>query len=93
MSRVRGDRHSKQAGVGILISVTAVGVGSKPLVRSYSDHVLMWQNTKCGNRCCRGGACVQALVARCGNRAKVVEQWALHLEAMNKQLPHLGPPW
>ena len=48
-------RHSKQAGVDILISVTAVSVGSKLLVRSYSDHVLMWQGTKCGNRCCRGG--------------------------------------
>ena len=35
-------RHSKQAGVDILISVTVVGVGSKLLVRSYSDHVLMW---------------------------------------------------
>ena len=50
-----GRRHSKQAGVDILISVTAVRVGSKLLVRSYSDHVLMWQGTKCGNRYCRGG--------------------------------------
>ena len=38
-----GGRHSKQAGVDILISVTAVGVGSKLLVHNYSDHVLMWQ--------------------------------------------------
>ena len=43
MSRVRGDRHSKQAKEDILISVTAVDVGSKLLVHSYSDHVLMWQ--------------------------------------------------
>ena len=36
--------------MGILISVTAVGVGSKPPAHSYSEHVLMWQTTKCGEQ-------------------------------------------
>ena len=81
-----GGRHSKQAGVDILISVTVVSVGSKLLVRSYSDHVLMWQGTKCGNRCRRGGVMLlyKHWLHKVRNRAKVVEQWALHLEAMKK---------
>ena len=77
---MRGDRHSKQAGVGILISVTAVGV-------SHVANHEMWQSVLS-----RWGVCT-SIGRKVWNRAKVVEQWALRLEAMNKQLPHLGPPW
>ena len=40
---MRGDRHSKQAGVGILISVAVVGVGSKQsVVRWATGRVQQW---------------------------------------------------